>query len=117
MTTETKPPPPAQSAPVDRPTSHADAARPHRRGYLKWVAIVIVLGLALGFGIPWVRHALVTVSTDDAYVNGHVTLVAARVPGLSRAASPSIIPLPEVAGARSLLEVAMRINSALRIHR
>jgi membrane fusion protein (multidrug efflux system) len=28
-----------------------------------------------------VRNALQTVSTDDAYVNGHVTFVAARVPG------------------------------------
>jgi hypothetical protein len=25
------------------------------------------------FGIPWVRLALNTVSTDDAYVNGHVS--------------------------------------------
>jgi membrane fusion protein (multidrug efflux system) len=32
-------------------------------------------------GIPWVVTALRTVSTDDAYVNGHVTLVAPRVPG------------------------------------
>jgi membrane fusion protein (multidrug efflux system) len=30
---------------------------------------------------PWIHQALVTVSTDDAYVNGHVTSVAARVPG------------------------------------
>lgn len=33
------------------------------------------------FGIPWIRETLNTVSTDDAYVNGHVTFVAARVPG------------------------------------
>src|SRR5262249_57661653 len=39
------------------------------------------LGPALIFGIPWVRQALNTVSTDDAYVNGHVTFVASRVPG------------------------------------
>ncbi|MFO0892631.1 MAG: HlyD family secretion protein [Isosphaeraceae bacterium] len=31
--------------------------------------------------IPAVETALNTVSTDDAYVNGHVTLVAPRVPG------------------------------------
>jgi len=30
---------------------------------------------------PPVYRALTTVSTDDAYVNGHVTFVAARVPG------------------------------------
>ena len=33
------------------------------------------------FGFPYVNRALNTVSTDDAYVNGHVTFVAARVPG------------------------------------
>ena len=30
---------------------------------------------------PWVLTALNTVSTDDAYVNGHVTFVAPRVAG------------------------------------
>jgi membrane fusion protein, multidrug efflux system len=33
------------------------------------------------FGIPWVHLAFTTVSTDDAYVNGHVTFVAPRVSG------------------------------------
>jgi len=33
------------------------------------------------FGIPWVEEMLNTVSTDDAYVNGHVTFVAPRVAG------------------------------------
>jgi membrane fusion protein (multidrug efflux system) len=32
-------------------------------------------------GVPWVRRALSTVSTDDAFVNGHVTFVAPRVAG------------------------------------
>jgi membrane fusion protein (multidrug efflux system) len=36
---------------------------------------------ALVFGIPWIRFTLSTVSTDDAFVNGHVTFVAARVHG------------------------------------
>jgi membrane fusion protein (multidrug efflux system) len=44
------------------------------------VALVIV-GVALNYGIPWVKHALDTVSTDDAYVNSHVTFVAPRVSG------------------------------------
>lgn len=39
----------------------------------------LVLAAVIVFGIPTVRLALNTVSTDDAYVNGHVTLVAARV--------------------------------------
>jgi membrane fusion protein (multidrug efflux system) len=42
---------------------------------------VVVLAAALWFGIPWIRTALTTESTDDAYVNDHVTFVAARVSG------------------------------------
>ena len=41
----------------------------------------VVLAIAAVFGVPWIREILTTVSTDDAYVNGHVTFVAARVPG------------------------------------
>jgi len=42
---------------------------------------VAVLAALVGFGIPWVEEMLNTVSTDDAYVDGHVTFVAPRVPG------------------------------------
>jgi len=42
---------------------------------------VAVLAALVGFGIPWVEKAFNTVSTDDAYVNGHVTFVAPRVGG------------------------------------
>jgi membrane fusion protein (multidrug efflux system) len=42
---------------------------------------VLVLAAALWFGIPWIRLTLDTESTDDAYVNDHVTFVAARVRG------------------------------------
>ena len=42
---------------------------------------LLILAGALWFGIPWVQTTLNTVSTDDAYVNGHVTFVAARVRG------------------------------------
>jgi len=42
---------------------------------------VAVLAALLGFGIPWLEKAFNTVSTDDAYVNGHVTFVAPRVGG------------------------------------
>jgi membrane fusion protein (multidrug efflux system) len=42
---------------------------------------VVVLVAALWFGVPWLRLTFTTVSTDDAYVNGHVTFVAARVSG------------------------------------
>ena len=42
---------------------------------------VLVLVVVLIFVVPWIRLTLTTVSTDDAYVNGHVTFVAARVNG------------------------------------
>ena len=42
---------------------------------------VLAVGAALWFGIPWMRFTLSTVSTDDAYVNGHVTFVAPRLHG------------------------------------
>jgi membrane fusion protein (multidrug efflux system) len=44
-------------------------------------ALVLALGAAAYWLIPWVQLALNTVSTDDAYINGHVTFVAPRVTG------------------------------------
>jgi membrane fusion protein (multidrug efflux system) len=44
-------------------------------------AVLLGLGAAVYFGFPWVQTMLNTVSTDDAYVNGHVTFVAPRVAG------------------------------------
>jgi membrane fusion protein, multidrug efflux system len=46
------------------------------------IGVVAVLVLAAIWKlVPWVQLTLTTVSTDDAYVNGHVTFVAARVRG------------------------------------
>ncbi len=45
------------------------------------VLAALVLAAIAIFGIPRIQLALNTVSTDDAYVNGHVTFVAARVSG------------------------------------
>lgn len=52
-----------------------------RRRWWRWIVAGIALVAALIVGVPWVINSLNTVSTDDAYVNGHVTLVAPRVPG------------------------------------
>lgn len=41
----------------------------------------LVLAAVLAFGIPSILKTFSTVSTDDAFVNGHVTFVAARVRG------------------------------------
>ncbi len=47
------------------------------------IGVLAALGLAAiwVYGVPWIQLTLDTVSTDDAYVNGHVTFVAARVSG------------------------------------
>ncbi len=61
--------------PVASPPGH------HLRKWLLWIGIVAALGVGVYYLIPWVETELNTVSTDDAYVNGHVTLVAPRVTG------------------------------------
>jgi membrane fusion protein (multidrug efflux system) len=66
--------PPPQAA-GSRPQSH------HWRNWLLLGALVVALTLGGYFLIPWVVTALNTVSTDDAYVNSHVTFVAPRVAG------------------------------------
>src|SRR5438067_11830738 len=55
-------------------------ARPARKW---WLWAVLGVGLAIGawFVFPWLKLVFTTISTDDAYVNSHVTFVAARVPG------------------------------------
>jgi membrane fusion protein (multidrug efflux system) len=61
----------------------AQAPVPHGRksGRRRWIIGGIVLLVALIVATPWIVHVLHTVSTDDAYVNGHVTFVAPRVAG------------------------------------
>src|SRR5215469_5950786 len=52
-----------------------------KRSLVAGVLGILLVAAALIFGVRWVRLTLNTVSTDDAYVNGHVTFVAARVSG------------------------------------
>jgi membrane fusion protein (multidrug efflux system) len=51
------------------------------RWALKGGAGIVALVIVLYFAVPAAIRALNTISTDDAYVNGHVTFVASRVPG------------------------------------
>jgi membrane fusion protein (multidrug efflux system) len=48
---------------------------------LVWLAALVGVAVALYFLVPWLITMLNTVSTDDAYVNSHVTYVAPRVAG------------------------------------
>lgn len=59
-------------------------AMPPKSSRRRWtlLALIHIVGITgLYFAIPMAREMLSTVSTDDAYVNSHVTFVAARVPG------------------------------------
>jgi membrane fusion protein (multidrug efflux system) len=71
----------AQTTPELGPVPQ-EAQKPKRkRMLLAGVLGVAVLAVLLVVGIPWVEEMLNTISTDDAFVNGHVTFVAPRVAG------------------------------------
>jgi membrane fusion protein, multidrug efflux system len=78
---------PGEGVSIDEKTKSAQAIPPpgrqstRRRRLLMGVLGALLLVAAGVFGIPWIREILNTVSTDDAYVNGHVTFVAPRVSG------------------------------------
>ena len=78
---------PAKGVSIEQETKSAQSIPPpdrhskRRRRLLIGVLGALILVVACGFVIPRIRFALDTVSTDDAYVNGHVTFVAARVSG------------------------------------
>jgi len=80
--------PAQQHAPASSPSAGA-AAEPHEAAqrahpWRRRLFYLVVLG-GLAYGAhsmaPAIETALNTVSTDDAYVNGHVTFVAPRVSG------------------------------------
>src|SRR5262245_24002059 len=71
-----------ESAPAPQhPTGASPAPRRRYRRIWRWIVGGVVAVVAMIFGVCWLISSLRTVSTDDAYVNGHVTFVAARVPG------------------------------------
>jgi membrane fusion protein (multidrug efflux system) len=87
---ETKPALPESRLPVTPPAPSAAGSGPHaatgpqRRAGRRWLWLAVGAGgLAIGlyFLMPTIIIMLTTVSTDDAYVNGHVTFVAPRVAG------------------------------------
>src|SRR5436190_24139281 len=69
--------PPAQN----EPQLSTPVVNRHKKRKWPWIVGLILLAGAAVIGIPWISSALTTVSTDDAYVNGHVTFVAPRVAG------------------------------------
>jgi membrane fusion protein, multidrug efflux system len=76
---------PAVNSETPEPASNKVTPPTRQAGLKRKLLIGVIGGLALVvagiFGVPRVQFALNTVSTDDAYVNGHVTFVAPRVSG------------------------------------
>jgi membrane fusion protein (multidrug efflux system) len=65
-------------------THEQPPTQPPAHSWRKWLLLLVLvvgLGVAAIFLVPWVITLLTTVSTDDAYVNSHVTYVAPRVGG------------------------------------
>jgi membrane fusion protein, multidrug efflux system len=76
----------SKPAPLDKPLASEVPPKPAARptpGRRCWPIVLCILlaALLLLIGIPQLLHALNTVSTDDAYVNGYVTFVAPRISG------------------------------------
>src|ERR1700719_1025915 len=76
---ESKPPVPEPPAKSEATKPEAVPPRKRRRWVLPLIVLLVVI--ALFFGIPKIVRAFNTVSTDDAYVNSYVTFVAPRVAG------------------------------------
>src|SRR5262249_39981508 len=64
-----------------RPQPQETRTAARKKKLLAGVLGLAILAVVLVFGIPWIEGMLNTVSTDDAFVNGHVTFVAPRVAG------------------------------------
>jgi membrane fusion protein (multidrug efflux system) len=92
------PPAPRTDPPVTGPRAPGQSEQPpaagaagagstHSQSSHRWRKLLLTLALATGLPgglyalFPTIMTALNTVSTDDAYVNGHVTFVAPRVAG------------------------------------
>ncbi len=75
--------PPAEAAVTGAPAPQLPPEHMARSRRSKWLLVIIVAAIVLMviFGIPFINHLINTISTDDAYVNGHVTYVAPRVTG------------------------------------
>jgi membrane fusion protein, multidrug efflux system len=72
-------------SPQRDPSSTPLPSTQHRPRWKRTLLIGALAALVLAaiwiYGVPWIQLTLNTVSTDDAYINGHVTFVAARVRG------------------------------------
>jgi membrane fusion protein, multidrug efflux system len=78
---EPGPTPPQESKAPAAEEPKTQSATPSRRPNLKRLIAGLVVLVLLIVGVPRILRGFSTVSTDDAYVNSHVTFVAPRVSG------------------------------------
>ncbi|HEX4000945.1 MAG TPA: HlyD family secretion protein [Pirellulales bacterium] len=72
----------ADAAPADPAAAAAEAQqRPSRRRIVLICIGLAVLGLAAYFAVPAIYRYFRYESTDDAYINGHVTYISPRIAG------------------------------------
>src|SRR5262245_40280444 len=72
----------AETDAASPPAPPPPAIKRHRGRLWVWTLVgLLVLGGLGYYYAPSVIRAFITISTDDAYVNGHVTFVAPRVAG------------------------------------
>src|SRR4051794_38813384 len=64
-----QPAPPAAPAPTGQPTSLL-------RRLLLPVVVLVLVGAAVAFALPWARHRTSHSMTDDAFVEAHIVNVA-----------------------------------------
>ena len=67
--------------PISDPPPREGRQPAHKRKLLLGVIGIAAAAILVIYAVPWVEAMFNTVSTDDAYVNGHVTFVAPRVAG------------------------------------
>ncbi len=75
------PPPQAAESGHSPRDGHAEPAHRGQRRLVLGIVGLAGMAAALYFGVPWLRHSFSYESTDDAYVNSHVTYVSPRVAG------------------------------------
>ena len=70
------------SSPPAPPSPSAPPAKPHKNAPLWRTILILVVAVVVAVKVfQFIVESLNTVSTDDAYVNSHVTFTAPRVPG------------------------------------
>lgn len=70
-------PPQARPGEPDRPPPR----RSIWRSKVFWIIVAIIIAAGLAIGIPWYLYSRNYISTDDAFIEGHIVPVSSRVAG------------------------------------